>query len=134
MAKAKKLTYTLAALAVVAAIGVTGRMWMVMDSARSHVADDKVRLADFHSNDADAIKRGEYVMRLADCAACHNPDFSGGYKIDTPFGALQTSNISPDPETGIGNMTERDFFNAVRQDVANTVSSTRRCLTPLIRR
>ena len=115
MAKAKKLTYTLAALAVVAAIGVTGRMWMVMDSARSHVADDKVRLADFHSNDADAIKRGEYVMRLADCAACHNPDFSGGYKIDTPFGALQTSNISPDPETGVGNMTERDFFNAVRQ-------------------
>ncbi|KGT87053.1 cytochrome c [Enterobacter cancerogenus] len=115
MAKAKKITYTLAALAVVAAIGVTGRMWVVMDSSRSNVADDKVRLADFHSSDADAIKRGEYVMRLADCAACHNADFSGGYKIDTPFGALQSSNISPDRETGIGNMTEHDFFNAVRQ-------------------
>lgn len=115
MAKAKKITYTLAALAVVAAIGVTGRMWVVMDSSRSNVADDKVRLADFHSSDADAIKRGEYVMRLADCAACHNADFSGGYKIDPPFGALQTSNISPDRETGIGNMTEHDFFNAVRQ-------------------
>ena len=115
MAKAKKITYTLAALAVVAALGVTGRMWVVMDSSASNVADDKVRLADFHSNDADAIRRGEYVMRLADCAACHNADFSGGYKIDTPFGALQTSNISPDRATGIGNMTERDFFNAVRQ-------------------
>jgi Choline dehydrogenase and related flavoproteins len=111
----KKVTYTLAALAVLAAIGVTGRMWVVMDSSRSNVADDRVKLADFHSSDTDAIKRGEYVMRLADCAACHNADFSGGYKIDTPFGALQTSNISPDRETGIGNMTERDFFNAVRQ-------------------
>ncbi|ADU71402.1 cytochrome c [Pantoea sp. At-9b] len=115
MAKAKKITYTLAALAVVAAIGVTGRMWVVLDSARSAVADNQVQLADFHSNDDTAIKRGEYVMRLADCAACHNADFSGGYKIDTPFGALLTSNISPDRDTGIGKMTERDFFNAVRQ-------------------
>jgi len=115
MAKAKKITYTLAALAVVAAIGVSGRLWMVMDSSRSHVADDKVALADFHSSDSEAIKRGEYVMRLADCAACHNADFSGGYNIDTPFGRLQTSNITPDRATGIGNMTERDFFNAVRQ-------------------
>ena len=34
MAKAKKISWTLAALAVVAAIGVTGRMWVVLDSAR----------------------------------------------------------------------------------------------------
>ena len=115
MAKAKKITYTLAALAVIAGIAASGRLWVVLDSARSNVADDNVQLADFHSNDDAAIKRGEYVMRLADCAACHNADFSGGYTIDTPFGALQTSNISPDRETGIGNMTERDFFNAVRQ-------------------
>ncbi|WP_336777851.1 c-type cytochrome [Pantoea sp. USHLN256] len=115
MAKAKKITYTLAALAVLAGIAATGRLWVVLDSARSNVADDKVQLADFHSNDDAAIKRGEYVMRLADCAACHNADFSGGYNIDTPFGALKTSNISPDRATGIGKMTERDFFNAVRQ-------------------
>ena len=37
MAKAKKLTYTLAALAVVAAIGVTGRLWMVMDLSLIHI-------------------------------------------------------------------------------------------------
>lgn len=115
MKKSKKITYGLAALAVVAGIGVSGRLWMVLDSSRSSAADDQVKLADFRSSDQDAITRGEYVMRLADCAACHQPDFSGGYKIDTPFGALLTSNITPDKETGIGNMTERDFFNAVRQ-------------------
>jgi len=115
MSMKKKVTYTLAALAVLAGIGVSARLWSVLDTSRSDVADNSVRLADFHSTDADAIRRGEYVMRLADCAACHNANFAGGYRIDTPFGALETSNVTPDRQTGIGNMTERDFFNAVRQ-------------------
>jgi mono/diheme cytochrome c family protein len=110
----KKVTYSLAALAVLAGIGVSGRLWMVMDSSRSDVADNKTVLADFHSTDAAAIKRGEYVMRLSDCAACHEQTFAGGYKINTPFGELKTSNITPDRETGIGGMTEHDFYNAVR--------------------
>lgn len=114
MSAKKKIAYSLAGLAVIAGIGLFGRLWVVMDSARSDVAETKTALADFKSNDADAIKRGEYVMRLSDCAACHEQSFSGGYKINTPFGELQTSNITPDRETGIGNMTEHDFFNAVR--------------------
>ena len=114
MSAKKKLGYSLAALAVIAGIGAFGRLWVVMDSSRSEVADNTVKLAEFHSTDAAAIKRGEYVMRLSDCAACHESSFAGGYKINTPFGELQTSNITPDRETGIGNMTERDFFNAIR--------------------
>ncbi|HIE8730483.1 c-type cytochrome [Klebsiella pneumoniae] len=119
MSRKKKTSYIIAALAVLIAIGVTGKLWLVMDNSRSSIADDKVKLADFHSTDSEAIKRGEYVMRLADCAACHQPDFSGGYHIDTPFGTLLTSNITPDKGTGIGNMTERDFFNAVRQGLGD---------------
>ncbi|WP_337065237.1 cytochrome c [Rouxiella badensis] len=115
MSTKKKIAYSVAALAVVAGIVAFGHLWEVMDSSRSQVADDTTRLADFHSTDSAAIKRGEYAMRLGDCAACHESSFAGGYKISTPFGELQTSNITPDRETGIGNMTERDFFNAVRQ-------------------
>jgi mono/diheme cytochrome c family protein len=115
MSAKKKIVYSLAAVAVLAGIGVFGRLWGVLDSSRSEVADNQTKLADYHSADAAAIKRGEYVMRLSDCAACHNANFAGGYKISTPFGELQTSNITPDTQTGIGNMTERDFFNAVRQ-------------------
>lgn len=111
----KKWGYGLAILAVAAGIAVSGRLWLVMDSASSEVADNQTALADFHPTDGAAIKRGEYVMRLADCAACHQTNFAGGYKIDTPFGTLLTSNITPDKETGIGRMTERQFFNAVRQ-------------------
>lgn len=87
-------------------------------TARSDMADDSVRLSDFRSSDAALVKRGEYVMRSADCAACHTAkhgDFAGGYVIGTPFGDIQSSNVTPDRETGIGNYTERDFFNAVRQ-------------------
>lgn len=87
-------------------------------TARSEVANDDVRLSDFRSTDAALIKQGEYVMRSADCAACHTAksgDFAGGYVIGTPFGDIQSSNITPDRDTGIGTYTERDFFNAVRQ-------------------
>lgn len=115
MSRKKKTSYIIATLMVLIAVGVTGKLWLVMDNSRSSIADNAVKLADFHSTDSEAIKRGEYVMRLADCAACHQPDFSGGYHIDTPFGTLLTSNITPDKGSGIGNMTERDFFNAVRQ-------------------
>lgn len=103
---------------VIIAVAAIARLWVTLDTSRSNVADDKVTLADYKANDAEAVKRGEYVMRVGDCAACHtagNGDMAGGYDIKTPFGSLYSSNITPDLETGIGKMTERDFFNAVRQ-------------------
>lgn len=109
-----KLTLGAGAIAV---LGAGGWAWHVLNTGRSSVADDKVVLGDFTSSDAEAIKRGEYVMRTADCAACHTRDqgpFAGGYEIATPFGTLVSSNITPDKSTGIGAMTERDFFDAVR--------------------
>ena len=34
-----------------------------------------------------------------------------------PFGTLYSTNITPDNETGIGNYTDQDFLNAVRQGI-----------------
>ncbi|MES3708641.1 c-type cytochrome [Pseudomonas putida] len=119
MAKLNKIVKYLGFAAVVAGAGAGWLAWKTFDTSRSKVADDQIRLADFRSTDAAAIKRGEYVMRLSDCAACHKGNFAGGYSIDTPFGSLVTSNITPDAETGIGKMTERDFFNAVRQGMGS---------------
>jgi mono/diheme cytochrome c family protein len=86
-------------------------------TARSAAIDDRVTLASFRSTDAAAIERGRYVMTASDCVACHTASkgvFAGGYEITTPFGKLLTSNITPDRATGIGDYTERDFFNALR--------------------
>ena len=44
--------------------------------------------------------------------------FAGGLKMGSPLGAIYSTNITPDPETGIGNYTLQDFDRAVRQGVA----------------
>ncbi len=61
----------------------------------------------------------EYVMRTADCAACHTAEdgdrFAGGRPIESPMGTIYSSNITPDPVTGIGNYT-LDQFRSVLYD------------------
>ncbi|MCA0921939.1 c-type cytochrome [Pseudooceanicola nanhaiensis] len=117
MASIKKIGAGVLGVAVIAAAGAGVWAYQTLNTSRSAVADDTITLAEFTSEDQDAIARGEYVMRAGDCAACHTRgagDFAGGYEIATPFGTLVSSNITPDVETGIGAMTERDFFNAVR--------------------
>ena len=75
------------------------------------------------SVDAGTIARGAYLARLGDCAACHSvqgkPAFAGGLRMDTPIGAIYTSNITPDRRHGIGNYTLADFDRALRYGVAN---------------
>ena len=60
---------------------------------------------------------GAYTMRLADCAACHTTEggkpFAGGRAIISPVGTIYSSNITPDPETGIGRYSLDDFRAAL---------------------
>ncbi|CAG9166288.1 c-type cytochrome [Cupriavidus pampae] len=72
--------------------------------------------------DQGLIKRGEYLAKAGDCIACHTAPggkpFAGGFKMVTPMGAIYATNITPDPDTGIGRYTEADFDRAVRLGVA----------------
>ena len=65
------------------------------------------------ANDA-LVTKGEYLARAGDCIACHtNPGgalFAGGRAMATPFGTIYTSNITPDPTTGIGSWKADDFY------------------------
>ena len=69
------------------------------------------------SQNFDRIERGRYLAVLADCAACHTAPggqpFAGGLALQTPFGTLVAPNITPDPETGIGNLTDDEFLAAL---------------------
>ena len=73
-------------------------------------------------NSGDIIKRGEYLSHLGDCVACHtNKDgkpMAGGLELKTPFGALYSTNITPDKKTGIGRYTFEQFDRAMRKGVA----------------
>ena len=42
---------------------------------------------------------------------------SGGLAFETPFGTIYSTNITPDPETGIGAWSEWDFLNSLRHGV-----------------
>jgi mono/diheme cytochrome c family protein len=65
---------------------------------------------------------GEYLARAGDCIACHSvrggKAFAGGLRMGTPMGVIYSTNITPDPETGIGNYSYEDFDRAVRSGIA----------------
>ena len=71
------------------------------------------------SADSDAIKRGLYLARAGDCIACHTAEggkpFAGGLPLQTPFGKIVASNITPDRQTGIGTWTDAEFIRAVKE-------------------
>jgi len=80
----------------------------------------------FSSSLADEIagrgSQGEYLARAGDCVACHSvaggKAFAGGLKMGSPLGAIYSTNITPDRETGIGSYSLEDFDRAVRGGVA----------------
>ncbi|MEJ7688739.1 MAG: molybdopterin cofactor-binding domain-containing protein, partial [Variovorax sp.] len=55
---------------------------------------------------ASTIERGRVLAAIGDCAVCHTaaggaPN-AGGRAMETPFGTLYTTNLTPDAATGLG--------------------------------
>jgi mono/diheme cytochrome c family protein len=78
--------------------------------------------ADADGQAYDRIEKGRYLATVADCFACHTTlnvgkPFAGGRPIETPFGIITSSNITPDSETGIGAWSDQQFDDAVRKGV-----------------
>src|ERR1700756_5265307 len=73
------------------------------------------------SFDANLVKRGRDLAAIGNCSDCHTvrggKAFAGGLAVPTPFGAIYSSNITPDPETGIGRWSEAAFRRAMRSGV-----------------
>jgi mono/diheme cytochrome c family protein len=63
--------------------------------------------------------RGQYLVAAGDCIACHTAiggaPFAGGRAIETPFGTVYASNITPDVATGIGGWSRDDFWRALHE-------------------
>lgn len=71
--------------------------------------------------DADLVEQGELLAGLGNCAVCHTTEggapYAGGLALPTPFGVVHSTNITPDPETGIGGWSEAAFVRAMRHGV-----------------
>lgn len=68
------------------------------------------------------IQRGAQLAAIGNCAECHTArqgrTFAGGYPLETPFGTIYGTNITPDPETGIGRWSLAAFTRAMREGVS----------------
>jgi mono/diheme cytochrome c family protein len=73
------------------------------------------------ANSKQPMGRGEYLVALGDCVACHTQEggarFAGGRPVATPFGTILSANITPDKDTGIGGWTADQFYRAMHEGV-----------------
>ena len=73
------------------------------------------------SFDPALVRRGADLALIGDCRTCHTARngaaFAGGLPLPTPFGTLYSTNITPDPGTGIGRWSETAFARALREGV-----------------
>ena len=71
--------------------------------------------------DAADINRGAELAALGDCAVCHTErngrPLAGGRGVQTPFGTVYATNITPDTASGIGRWSLAAFSRAMRDGI-----------------
>lgn len=70
---------------------------------------------------AAAIRKGAALAAVGNCNVCHTTSsgasYAGGRAIETPFGKVIATNITPDRDTGIGRYSPAAFTRAMREGV-----------------
>lgn len=109
----RKRNWMLAAGAAIAGLCATVMPW------RSAIAPVAPSEPGFYS--AATIERGRLVAAAGDCAVCHTAPNgaknAGGLPLETPFGTIYSTNITPDVDTGIGNWSYAAFERAMREGI-----------------
>src|SRR3954463_7092755 len=87
-----------------------------------HPEIDKVAPPSTASFDRALVAQGEDLARVGNCAGCHTADtarpLAGGRALETPFGKVFATNITPNPEDGIGAWSREAFVRAMRRGIA----------------
>ena len=67
---------------------------------------------------AEQVARGAYLARAGNCMLCHTerggPAYAGGRPLETPFGTVYSSNLTPDARTGLGAWSQAQFRRALQ--------------------
>jgi mono/diheme cytochrome c family protein len=83
---------------------------------------DPVSIPSPPAGDEAAVARGAKLAAIGDCIGCHTaPDgqpFAGGLPLQTPYGVIYSTNITPDKDTGIGRWSLDAFTRAMRHGVS----------------
>jgi mono/diheme cytochrome c family protein len=103
------LLAALLAIAGCSALGFHGPIDQVVPPARA-------------TFDRALVRRGALLASLGDCSSCHTTrdgaPYAGGVPVKTPFGTIYGTNITPEPQTGIGTWSEAAFRRALREGAA----------------
>lgn len=112
------------AIGLVAAAAVAGAVFgvtVILGAFDKSVVDASVAAPLTKEEIASLAPRGQYLVRAADCFACHTtasgPALAGGVGLSTPVGVVHATNITPDPQTGIGGWSRAEFHRALRDGV-----------------
>ncbi len=92
-------------------------VWLFFGGRHQPTSPAMSKFAASTLRDPALIAKGEYLVTVGDCAGCHTAQggaaLAGGRALATPFGDIPVPNITPDPETGLGNWSFEDFWQAL---------------------
>jgi mono/diheme cytochrome c family protein len=109
----KRIVIGVAGVAIVGLMGFSALAW------RPAIAPiDPPAAASFPT---ELIAKGQALAGAGYCAVCHTRQggepFAGGYGLRTPFGTIFSTNLTPEPETGIGRWSLEAFTRAMNEGV-----------------
>jgi mono/diheme cytochrome c family protein len=100
-------------LAVVAALLIATAALVMLNLRDEDPVDDDTAFA----STPELVARGDYLARAGNCMGCHTArggaPYAGGRGIETPFGTVYTSNLTPDAQTGLGRWSASQFWRAL---------------------
>lgn len=105
---------------VVSAVAFFGLLGLFILSWRSAIAP--IERPNPNTFSSESVAKGEALAAAGHCMSCHThpggQPHAGGYGVNTPFGIIYGSNITPDPETGIGRWSLEAFSRAIHEGVS----------------
>jgi mono/diheme cytochrome c family protein len=106
-------------LAVLVAVVLVGAIGFVALGWRASIA--MIDPPAPESFDPELVKQGSDLAAIGNCNVCHTRAggevLAGGRAMPTPFGTIYSTNITPDPETGIGRWSEAAFQRSMHEGV-----------------
>lgn len=104
-------------LIIVTLLLAAAAWWFVHPAGTSPVPQSQSKVPVATLQDPALIARGQYLALAGDCASCHTaqggPRYAGGRVLPTPFGNITSPNITPDRDTGLGEWSFEDFWQAL---------------------
>ena len=107
----KRILWTISS--ALAAIGILAAVLVTLNLR----GEEPLPATESPQSTPELVQRGEYLARVGNCMACHTTQggasYAGGRGIETPFGVVYSSNLTPDKARGIGAWTSAEFWRAL---------------------